>query len=312
MEEKPNWLFTAEIVDVASWVAVYQDIEAFEPLIRQIAAKHSLPCGAITNLTPGSNAVFQVGKDMVIKLFAPPEAGFSNPKAFEIEVAAMTHANRVAASPRLIQTGAYTDKYTFHYLIMEKVAGEEFIQVPIKQRMAFVPAIKQLMKALHVTVKEPKIPQLTRQDCLENVRWAYFPDTFCEERLTIIRSLSFDDLVYVHGDLKAANLILKNESELYVIDFADSHLALREYDWPYLVFGVFGCNQEMMTTYFGDYKTNEFIETLSNSILMHKFGAFLLLQLCELRGIDEAQLSSVGKLHQLVEACLNEGDTVIT
>lgn len=123
--------------------------------------------------------------------------------------------------------------------------------------------------------------------------------------------MSFDDPVYVHGDLKAANVIIGENDDIYVIDFADSHIAPVGYEWPFLVFGLFGCDVEMMEIYFGDYMNDEFYTRLTSHLLMHKFGAFILMQICELKGIPISAIADVESLYQLIKKCVQDGDMLI-
>ena len=66
--------FTETIQNWQDWAAVFQSISAFEPLIRAILQKEKLPLGKVTQLTPGTNAVFRV-EQLVIKIYAPKESG---------------------------------------------------------------------------------------------------------------------------------------------------------------------------------------------------------------------------------------------
>lgn len=121
----------------------------------------------------------------------------------------------------------------------------------------------------------------------------YFSDSFQEEWRQLLKSLSFEKPVYVHSDIKAANLILNIRQQLYVIDFADSHLAPVAYERPYMVFGLFGCHPQLMYNYFGDYQNEAFIIELSHRILIHKFGAFLLMEICELKDKNIETITSI-------------------
>ena len=66
--------FTETIQNWQDWAAVFQSISVFEPLIRAILQKEKLPLGKVTQLTPGTNAVFRV-EQLVIKIYAPKESG---------------------------------------------------------------------------------------------------------------------------------------------------------------------------------------------------------------------------------------------
>ena len=307
-------LFSQTIKDVESWVDVYQSTEAFGPLVKEIFSKHGLICTGIKNLMPGSNAVF-LADEFIIKIFAPIEAGFSTGKGFFIEKAALKHANGTIPSPKLLYSGTIDDKYSFQYIIMDFIGGQEFIEkrkgYTNDEKRSFASIIKVMTNAINVPVTDIDIPAVTRNDCIENQRWSHFPKSFCEDRISIINKMSFDDCVYVHGDIKAANIIINEDGIVYMIDYADSHIAPAAYEWPFIVFGLFGCDREMMETYFGDYKNEAFYMCLTRHLLMHKFGAFILLQICDLSETRIDSIVNVMSLYKLIKECVQNGNMLI-
>ena len=72
--KKGDFLFPARICGWKSWGQVYQSIDAFRPIIREIFRRHSLAYEEPKHLTPGTNAVFRVGKQ-IVKIYAPAESG---------------------------------------------------------------------------------------------------------------------------------------------------------------------------------------------------------------------------------------------
>ncbi|MCL2003805.1 MAG: aminoglycoside phosphotransferase family protein [Oscillospiraceae bacterium] len=303
-------LFKETIRDIDTWAGIYQSTEAFAPLVGAIFAKHGLCFSGLENLTPGSNAVFRSGS-LVVKLFAPVEAGFTSGDGFYVEKAALEHANRTVPSPKMLYSGVMRDRYEFPYILMERVEGLEFINIRDTytgaQKRAFAAQIKAFTGAMNVPISEAHIPRVTPDGCAANERWRLFPESFCQDRLSAIRGLSFDDPVYVHGDLKAANVIIGGGDEITVIDFADSHTAPAAYEWPFIVFGLFGCDREMMEAYFGDYQNEMFYRTLTGHLLMHKFGAFILMGICEAVGQDPASITRVEALYNLIRHCVRDG-----
>jgi len=299
-----------ELNGIESWIDIYQNTEAFTPLVKEIFARHELEFSKLQNLTPGSNAVFLVD-DKVIKLFAPPETGFANRKAFETEKAAFKHINQVAPSPKLLHAGTIKDQYDFSYIIMEQVAGRNFMDITDQEKSNLITNIQTFTEAMNITIEDDNIPIWTLQDCLANTRWEDFPQKFQEERKEILKTLSFENPVYVHGDLKAANLIIDENNQLHMIDFADSHQAPVIYEWPYIVFGILSCNLEMLELYFGKIDVETFIVQLTQGIMMHKFGSFLLMQICEIKNIELEEITEMERVYQLIRQCLENGDTEI-
>lgn len=78
--------FHGKIENWSDWGCVFQSIPAFDGLIREIFRREALPCSGISNLTPGTNAVFRVG-DYVIKIFFPMESGLDPLPDFQNEAA---------------------------------------------------------------------------------------------------------------------------------------------------------------------------------------------------------------------------------
>ena len=94
-------LFDPILSGKESWSAVFQSTEAFSPLANAIFDNEGLDFAPLSNLTPGTNAVFQSG-DRVIKIYAPPESGFDGAAEFAAEKAAMHHAERMGiAAPKI-------------------------------------------------------------------------------------------------------------------------------------------------------------------------------------------------------------------
>ena len=83
--------FTETIQNWQDWAAVFQSISAFEPLIRAILQKEKLPLGKVTQLTPGTNAVFRV-EQLVIKIYAPKESGMDQTSDQKTELFAARYA----------------------------------------------------------------------------------------------------------------------------------------------------------------------------------------------------------------------------
>ncbi|MDR0641084.1 MAG: hypothetical protein LBG07_01325, partial [Treponema sp.] len=73
-KNKKNYLFNGEINNWQDWSRVFQSINSFSPLAEFIFAKENIPFLEIKNLTPGTNAVFKVGGN-VVKIYAPIESG---------------------------------------------------------------------------------------------------------------------------------------------------------------------------------------------------------------------------------------------
>lgn len=66
--------FSETVESWQDWGRIYQSIPAFEPLVKEIFRRESLPWEPLSPLTPGTNGVFRCG-NLVVKVFFPKEAG---------------------------------------------------------------------------------------------------------------------------------------------------------------------------------------------------------------------------------------------
>ena len=311
--EKANQqrLFTASIDGHASWARVYQSINDFEPLVHEIFRLHHLEPGVVENLTPGTNAVFRVG-DKVVKIFAPIESGYNTDNDYDVELAALRHANRVeVTAPSLVGTGCMEDKYLFRYIVMEHIQGCEFEGISKsfghRQKVQFAAKLKAITQKLNVELLDINIPQLTLHGCLENARWHAFPESFRESRIAFVSSQSFSNRVYTHGDLTGENIIVDDDGDVFIIDFADSRLAPYYYEWPPIVFALFGCDAAMMGSYFGAYQHDDFYDKLTLGMVIHEFGATLVQQICEVSGVAVDTITDMKQLKVLLVKSVNSG-----
>ena len=300
-----------------SWEFIKQSIDAFELLIKTVFNKHGLVYSKAENFISGINAVFRVS-DKVIKIFAPVESGFYSVDYYGIETEALNHANNVqVASPKLLFNGIIDDKYIFKYIIMEFIDGQEaerkIASFTENEKRIFSTNIRNMINKLNVKMQSAIIPVLSREVCLLNDRWSRkdYLESFCDDRISVIKKMSFDDLVYVHGDIHAKNMIFDSNGAIYFIDFAESHIAPYYYEWWSIVFLLFKCNASMMTAYFGDYCNEEFYNQLTKSILINEFGAVAVKEICEAMAIETSALIDISKLKKLIMCCLENGNICI-
>lgn len=83
--------FSETVESWQDWGRIYQSIPAFEPLVKEIFRRESLPWEPLSPLTPGTNGVFRCG-NLVVKVFFPKEAGENPALDFSTETAACRQA----------------------------------------------------------------------------------------------------------------------------------------------------------------------------------------------------------------------------
>ena len=281
-------LFEHSISNWDEWSNVYQNIEAWQPLIKDIYELEGLPLVQIEHLVPGTNAVFKLG-NTVVKIFAPKESGMDAQEDYNTELFGLRRANKLGVlAPELIANGCVYDKYDFLYLIMEHIDGnnlsdiEEYLTDCDKEKIGR--KLREITDKLNTPCREfNNIDVVLR--AIENKRWDIFPERFKKERADYLRQLRIRDKVYVHGDLHCDNVFLDADKNVYIIDFADALLAPAEYEIAALC-GMFDYQDSYMHGYFGvNYCKNQIAEEYFKGVLLHDFGADIIKS--SLGNIDE-------------------------
>ncbi|HLU23497.1 MAG TPA: aminoglycoside phosphotransferase family protein [Bacillaceae bacterium] len=276
-----NHLFVNDISGWDSWGNVFQSISAFESLIKYIFEKENLPYSKVENCTPGTNAVYKVG-NYIIKIFAPEESGIDSTTDFETEAFAMNRATMLGVNvPKLITKGYVKDKYNFSYMIMDYIDGTEINK--LSQQFTFEEKLKigKRLRSLTDAINKPCIAFNNIDvvhDSNRQVRWRKYPERFKVERLDYIQSYDYGEKVFVHGDLNGDNILINQEKELYIIDFADAVLAPIIYEHALIVTELFRFDKAYIEGYFGEYDVEQLTELCFNGLLIHDFGGDIMEQ----------------------------------
>ncbi|MCL2546433.1 MAG: aminoglycoside phosphotransferase family protein [Oscillospiraceae bacterium] len=284
-------LFTEQINHWDDWWNTFQSISAFTPLITHIMQKENLPIAKIENVTPGTNAVFKVG-DYIAKIFAPPELyedisdGYGT--EFNVELFGMKWANAHGVpSPKLIADGVVVDKYHFRYMIMEYVRGKELSKIEgdlsYENKVTIGRNMRKITNQLNLPC-ENFTPIDVIEYAINNDEWEDegFPESFRAELLTYLKGFHMGQKVYCHGDLHGDNILVDENMNVSIVDFADAMYAPVEYEQVYIVSGLFEFQRPYMEGYFGgDYAVEEILDLCmtwlpihawAHSILAHNIG----------------------------------------
>lgn len=280
-------LFQPEITDWQSWGKVFQSVEAFCSLIREICKKEGIPANlSITPLPPGTNAVFRL-ENFVIKLFAPKESGLDTLIDFQSEQFGIAHAQKQGIlTSNIVACGEIQDQYLFRYLLIRYLtgisAGEFLLTAESKARQTFLCQLKQLCQKLNLPVStQPFLIFDFYGEFEQNERWSPFPAAFRQQALEQIAQMDFSNLVYVHGDLTEDNLIVTPKGELACIDFADNKLAPADYELPPILFSLFGFQKDLIKAYQADEPNAHFIRRILQALLIHDFGGDFVQNICQ-------------------------------
>ena len=268
-------LFTRNISNWDDWGKVYQDIAAWRPLIRHIYAREHLPFTEITYLTPGSNAVFHVG-DTVVKIFAPRESGIDSTTDVETEAFAMRRATVLGLSvPKCIVCDTLEDKYRFSYMIMEYVPGKEFTEIAgglsREEKIALGRNLRRVLDKMNTPCESFNGIDVVH-DKGRYKRWEKYATAFQSERISYIRSRSYGEEVFVHGDLCGDNILFGENGEMVIIDFADAVLAPVIYEHAHIACELFEFDRDYLTGFFGAYDIEWLTNLCFEGLLLHDFG----------------------------------------
>lgn len=271
------YLFKKDITSWEKWGKAFQNIDAFSLLIEHIFKKEGLPLYKISNTTPGINAVFEC-ESFIIKIYAPEETGIQQ-NEYRAELDALRRAaTQQVPVPKIFGCGLVEDKYNFNYLIIGKISGQEarFVlpNYSYEKKYRFVQKLNNIL--IKMNSKAPINDKIITQ-ALNNKRWDVFSADIKNQVRTIIKGISFSEMVYVHGDLTGENLFI-DKSELSIIDFGDSRPAPFYYEYPPIVFEAF--NHDKTLTEIFSHGKNDFTSNLFLGTLLHDFGAHFVRDIC--------------------------------
>jgi len=302
------YLFTQQINNWDDWGKVFQSIPAFTPLIQHIFQKENLPMAEVENLTPGTNAVFKVG-EYVIKIFAPQEFGESFGVNIDVELFGMRLANAHSIpAPRLIADGMVQDKYHFRYMIMECINGQLLSKIENNLTYQDKITIGQNMRKITDKLNQPCQNFTTidvMQHALADEEWEDegFPMSFQKERLAYLSAFDITQYakVYCHGDLHAENILVDDNLNVYIIDFADAMYAPAEYEHVYAASGLFCFEEPYMKGYFGNYAVQDIVDLCMTWLPIHVWGHSTIVG--NLKPVSEITSLAVlrEKLHSLIK-----------
>lgn len=300
-------LFKKDIIDWNSWGEVFQSIEDFRELIKAIFIKEKLTgYEDICNLTPGTNAVFRVG-NYVAKIFVPKESGYDSENDYNVELEAMNRAiEKGINTPKVIVASNINDKYLFRYIIMEYLNGKEASKVlndySYEKKMELVDRLKVNLNKLNSYQTKNIDSSFIKDKAINNKRWDECSTEVQNQIIALLRSYKIDKCAYVHGDIIADNVMINENGELFIIDFADSTIAPIEYEWPPIIFELFYFDKNMTKRFMGDMNYDEFIEKLFMAILLHEFGVnFVKSIYTKYRDKDISDLKDINEIKDLLK-----------
>jgi serine/threonine protein kinase len=279
-------VFYHDIIDHASWSGVFQSIPAFELLIRRISGKENITCHNISHLTPGSNAVFKVD-DHVVKIFAPVLSGINTDDAYSIEISGMRRATDLGIRiPKILAASSILDKYLFQYIIMDYIDGSLALNVlknlDYDKKIDFVHQIRSSIYKMNTLVSDKIFYVDIKENALSDLHPCNkLPDDIFIQRKGLLDRYDMSDKVYVHGDITGDNVMVTQNGEVYILDFADGRAAPSEYEYAPILFDLFDFDKTMIREFIGSNDAAVFAEKCFYGLLMHEFGGGFIRNVCK-------------------------------
>ena len=266
-------LFNKPISNWDEWAGIVESADVFTPLIESIFRNEELPIAKIEALNAGMHAIFKCG-DYVIKILAPIECGRDFSQDLHTESFSMKRAGEMGvSSPKLISDGIFNDKYRFAYLIMDYVWGavdfkEAVTNMSETEKITVGRKMRVIADKMNISC-EPFNGYDVLNDKGRNQGFRNFPDSFQMERLEYLKSYEYGERVFVHGDLHNKNVLLSENEEIFIIDFAEARVANTYYEYVVIISGLFEFDAALLKGFFGDCTADELTEVYFHGLLLH-------------------------------------------
>jgi thiamine kinase-like enzyme len=166
------------------------------------------------------------------------------------------------------------------------------------EKVEFALKLKELTNKINCAA-DIEIMRCDDPDRINHRLWNHLPEPLKEERKSYITNINFSEFVFNHGDLNDSNIIIDKQGRLNLIDFSESVIAPSFYDWGSILYCL-GYDPVMMEVFFGDYKNDNFYETLTISYILHFWGGVHIGEIANDIGIDIASITSINALKNML------------
>lgn len=273
-----TYFFNSNINNETDWKDLASFPRAFDDLARNLFKKHNITFSDLEFITNASNAVFSSGNYIIKFILAKPEDDYEK-ESFQTEIFGInTCVSAKIPTVNLIAHGLIKDKYNFYYIIMEKCNAMPFSLLD-KTNLSKQRKIKIAQNLSDITDKL-NIPceSFNNRNFIEMAiyddNWKCFSSNFQAERLSFIKNYNTDkSLVFIHADINQKNILINDNDELIIIDFADSLLAPKEYELPVIVFELFNLDKDFLYGFFNQMNINNLAEICAKALIFHYYGA---------------------------------------
>lgn len=266
----PNFL------DVSNYYQRRGDIELWRPALEAVMSEHGLSCASIT-ASPGSNPVFKIDDDRIVKFFTP---FFDGARYFAAEIRALERAAMVGMpSPRLLARGLMRDNAgrKWPYIITDVVQGtpleESWPLLDASGRRAVAADLGKMLSKLHAAPLDAIEREEFRTFCVQMARtalkrhtdagcapqWAL--DTLQEQVFEIDNLWEDDEIVFIHADLTPRHIFGHFDGISFeisgLVDFGDARAGHLLYELVPLHLATFGGDKACLDAFFQTYPSSK-------------------------------------------------------
>lgn len=297
---KSNLLPAIETWD--AWAKIFTNLHVWKPAIHKICQREAIPITSIKPGYPGTNAVFIVNQDTVVKIYAP---FCHDDYHLERELLSELGKNTLIPAPKIIAKGLLEDQISWPYIIMEFLPGQPIREVRKRiehqNLMELTYHMGKIVREIHRTPLSALIHLDRSQKGWQ--RYTKYQVTNMEKKMqrrhtlpeTVISKIPLyvyselakhrEDkvcqLTLVHGDLTEDHWLLHKNQGVWsisgLLDFADAKISPRTYEWAALWFGALGQNHSSLSSFMQGYnpaiKIDEsFYKHAMAYTFLHEFG----------------------------------------
>ncbi|MBN1875557.1 MAG: aminoglycoside phosphotransferase family protein [Anaerolineae bacterium] len=282
------------------WGRVFTNVSQWEAAVREICRREAIPVNDIEAGFPGTNAVFVVDQAYVVKIYAP----FCR-EDFELERELYSLLASIGnfPVPHLMAQGILEDHIDWPYIVMNFIPGQPIAEVRAqipKQNLNKIAgtlgrAVRQLHKipldvitSLDTSLEgwQKFLQQQRDKVVVANQQQHVLPPELIVEIPAFLDAclpeLSTSPLVLLNGDLTQDHVLLVQNTNQWrisgLIDFADSLIGPREYEWIALWFGALDRNFDELQCFMHQYDPalsldEAFFQRAMAFTFLHEFGA---------------------------------------
>lgn len=234
------------VADTTSYQRHFND-EVWEKAARVICARHQISYTTLRRSSQGENIIFFVDDTFVVKIFAPFRENYSR----ETSALEFTHGKLSIKTPGLVCVGEIEG---WPYLVMTQLAGrasrEVWESICLRDRLEIITRLGGAMRELHESEaplqqtalnrdwhgfveRQARLSVERQRACGANPEWLESLPRYIAARLELLPANQ--NQVFLHGDIHAGNLLLKEETGRWqitgLIDFGDSLCGFHEYEF---------------------------------------------------------------------------------